>query len=48
MLYNVYIGTNETTIAHMRSVVDGMFIPTSTFAPCSMRPLLTLKKIAGR
>ena len=32
MLYNVYIGTNETTIAHMRSVVDGMFIPTSTFA----------------
>ena len=31
MLYNVYIGTNETTIAHMRSVVNGMFIPVSTF-----------------
>ena len=32
MLYNVYIGTNEATIAHMRSVVNGMFIPASTFA----------------
>ena len=32
MLYNVYIGTNEATIAHMRGVVNGMFIPASTFA----------------
>lgn len=31
MLYNVYIGTNEKIIAHMRSVVNGMFIPVSTY-----------------
>lgn len=32
MLYNVYIGTNETTIDHIRNVVNGMFIPVSAYA----------------
>ncbi len=32
MLYNVYIGTNEKTIDHIRSVVNGMFIQTPAFA----------------
>ena len=32
MQYNVYIGTQRTTIDHIRSVVNGMFIPVSAYA----------------
>ena len=31
MQYNVYIGTQRTTIDHIRSVVNGMFIPAATY-----------------